>query len=167
MEYLRTLKPIFTVTQHWPPVSRIQARYCSRLASAVDTVREKKKTVDKFKSRLSSGPSFQDFVKGLPANRSRAADEEPSEKHDYLSEGLLMGNSRKGRWKPFVYLALNACGDAKGVLWLIVAVYFETYGCQMNVNDTEIAWSILQKKGYQRTAHLSEVQLTSGFILWF
>lgn len=60
---------------------------------------------------------------------------------------------------------MNACGDAKGVLWLIVAVYFETYGCQMNVNDTEIAWSILQKKGYQRTAHLSEVQLTSGFIL--
>ncbi|XP_076739811.1 mitochondrial tRNA methylthiotransferase CDK5RAP1-like isoform X1 [Maylandia zebra] len=133
MEYLRTLKPIFTVTQHWPPLSRIQARYCSKLASAVDTVREKKKTVDKFKSRLSSGPSFQDFVKGLPANRSRAADEEPSEKHDYLSEGLLMGNSRK--------------------------VYFETYGCQMNVNDTEIAWSILQKKGYQRTAHLSEADV--------
>lgn len=133
MEYLRTLKPIFTVTQHWPPLSRIQARYCSKLASAVDTVREKKKTVDKFKSRLSSGPSFQDFIKGLPANRSRAADEEPSEKHDYLSEGLLMGNSRK--------------------------VYFETYGCQMNVNDTEIAWSILQKKGYQRTAHLSEADV--------
>ncbi|XP_042078855.1 mitochondrial tRNA methylthiotransferase CDK5RAP1-like [Haplochromis burtoni] len=105
MEYLKTLKPIFT----------------------------KKKTVDKFKSRLSSGPSFQDFVKGLPANRSRAADEEPSEKHDYLSEGLLMGHSRK--------------------------VYFETYGCQMNVNDTEIAWSILQKKGYQRTAHLSEADV--------
>uniref|UniRef100_A0A3Q4FZM6 Mitochondrial tRNA methylthiotransferase CDK5RAP1 n=1 Tax=Neolamprologus brichardi TaxID=32507 RepID=A0A3Q4FZM6_NEOBR len=133
MEYLRTLKPIFTVTQHWPPLSRIQARYCCKLASAVDTVREKKKTVDKFKSRLSSGPSFQDFVKGLPANRSRAADEEPSENHDYLSEGLLMGNSRK--------------------------VYFETYGCQMNVNDTEIAWSILQKKGYQRTAHLSEADV--------
>lgn len=96
MEYLRTLKPIFTVTQLWPPLSRIQARYCCKLASAVDTAREKK-TVDKFKSRLSSGPSFQDFVKGLPANSSRAADEEPSEKHDYLSEGLLMGNSRKGR----------------------------------------------------------------------
>ncbi|XP_025763286.1 mitochondrial tRNA methylthiotransferase CDK5RAP1 isoform X3 [Oreochromis niloticus] len=37
------------------------------------------------------------------------------------------------------------------------SIYFETYGCQMNVNDTEIAWSILQKKGYQRTAHLSEM----------
>lgn len=27
----------------------------------------------------------------------------------------------------------------------------------MNVNDTEIAWSILQKKGYQRTLELSQV----------
>lgn len=30
-------------------------------------------------------------------------------------------------------------------------VYFETYGCQMNVNDTEIAWSILKDAGYQKT----------------
>lgn len=27
----------------------------------------------------------------------------------------------------------------------------------MNVNDTEIAWSILQKKGYQRTFDLNQV----------
>lgn len=39
----------------------------------------------------------------------------------------------------------------------LISVYFETYGCQMNVNDTEIAWSILQKKGYQRTADLKQV----------
>lgn len=35
----------------------------------------------------------------------------------------------------------------------------------MNVNDTEIAWSILQGKGYLRTADLNEVQLSSVFIL--
>ncbi len=28
----------------------------------------------------------------------------------------------------------------------------------MNVNDTEIAWSILQRKGYQRTTDLTEVK---------
>lgn len=28
----------------------------------------------------------------------------------------------------------------------------------MNVNDTEIAWSILQKKGYLRTRDLAQVQ---------
>lgn len=38
-----------------------------------------------------------------------------------------------------------------------IAVYLETYGCQMNVNDTEIAWSILQKSGFLRTSNLQEV----------
>lgn len=27
-------------------------------------------------------------------------------------------------------------------------VFFEVYGCQMNVNDTEIVWSILKENGY-------------------
>ncbi|OAF67777.1 hypothetical protein A3Q56_04508 [Intoshia linei] len=29
-------------------------------------------------------------------------------------------------------------------------VYFETYGCQMNDSDTEVAWSILKAYGYER-----------------
>lgn len=89
--------------------------------------------MDKFKSQISSGPSFQDFIKEVSVNKTYAADGEHSDKHSYLSEDLDMGNSRK--------------------------VYFETYGCQMNVNDTEIAWSILQRKGYQRTADLSEADV--------
>lgn len=43
-----------------------------------------------------------------------------------------------------------------------VAVYLETYGCQMNVNDTEIAWAILQKNGYARTKELDEVRQHLG-----
>ncbi|XP_074964517.1 mitochondrial tRNA methylthiotransferase CDK5RAP1 isoform X2 [Phalacrocorax aristotelis] len=38
-------------------------------------------------------------------------------------------------------------------------VYLETYGCQMNVNDTEIAWAILQKNGYMRTKDLDEADV--------
>ncbi|XP_030359382.1 CDK5 regulatory subunit-associated protein 1 [Strigops habroptila] len=38
-------------------------------------------------------------------------------------------------------------------------VYLETYGCQMNVNDTEIAWAILQKNGYTRTKQLDEADV--------
>lgn len=38
-------------------------------------------------------------------------------------------------------------------------VFFETYGCQMNENDTDIAWSILQTHGYQRTTSIKEVSL--------
>ncbi|XP_037258165.1 mitochondrial tRNA methylthiotransferase CDK5RAP1 [Falco rusticolus] len=38
-------------------------------------------------------------------------------------------------------------------------VYLETYGCQMNVNDTEVAWAILQKNGYTRTKELDEADV--------
>ncbi|KAM9527950.1 mitochondrial tRNA methylthiotransferase CDK5RAP1 [Guaruba guarouba] len=38
-------------------------------------------------------------------------------------------------------------------------VYLETYGCQMNVNDTEIAWAILQKSGYTRTKQVDEADV--------
>ncbi|XP_059476604.1 mitochondrial tRNA methylthiotransferase CDK5RAP1 [Neocloeon triangulifer] len=30
-------------------------------------------------------------------------------------------------------------------------VFFDVYGCQMNVNDTEVVWSILKNKGYEKT----------------
>ncbi|XP_071543624.1 mitochondrial tRNA methylthiotransferase CDK5RAP1 [Panulirus ornatus] len=33
-------------------------------------------------------------------------------------------------------------------------VYFDVYGCQMNVNDTEVAWSVLQDCGYVRTSKM-------------
>ena len=37
------------------------------------------------------------------------------------------------------------------------SVYFETYGCQMNVNDTEIATAILQQNGYEKTDDILKV----------
>ncbi|XP_059057780.1 mitochondrial tRNA methylthiotransferase CDK5RAP1 [Achroia grisella] len=30
-------------------------------------------------------------------------------------------------------------------------VFFDVYGCQMNLNDTDIVWSILKKEGFERT----------------
>lgn len=30
-------------------------------------------------------------------------------------------------------------------------VFFDVYGCQMNLNDTEIVWSILEKEGFDKT----------------
>ncbi|KAK0156365.1 CDK5 regulatory subunit-associated protein 1 [Merluccius polli] len=106
------------------------------LCSRSDTVKgpqqgRKRAALDRFKTRVSSGPTLQDFVKGGD-DVSQTPPEEQTEPHAYLSEDLDVGNDRK--------------------------VCFETYGCQMNVNDTEIAWSILQQKGYQRTGDLNEVQ---------
>ena len=38
-------------------------------------------------------------------------------------------------------------------------VYIETYGCQMNVNDTEVVFSILCKEGYSRTESMEEADI--------
>ena len=37
--------------------------------------------------------------------------------------------------------------------------YIETYGCQMNVNDSEVMFSILKEEGYSRTEDISEADL--------
>ena len=38
-------------------------------------------------------------------------------------------------------------------------VYIETYGCQMNVADTEVVFSILGKEGYTRTENIGEADV--------
>ena len=38
-------------------------------------------------------------------------------------------------------------------------VYIETYGCQMNVNDTEVIFSILEKEGYERTEEMDKASV--------
>ncbi|KAF6774223.1 hypothetical protein AHF37_07175 [Paragonimus kellicotti] len=35
-------------------------------------------------------------------------------------------------------------------------VFFETYGCQMNHSDTEVAKSLLNKAGFQQASSLQE-----------
>ncbi|MBP5332926.1 MAG: tRNA (N6-isopentenyl adenosine(37)-C2)-methylthiotransferase MiaB, partial [Bacteroidales bacterium] len=37
--------------------------------------------------------------------------------------------------------------------------YIETYGCQMNVNDTEVIFAILENAGYGRTESIEEAVL--------
>ena len=38
-------------------------------------------------------------------------------------------------------------------------VYLDVYGCQMNVNDTEVVWSILEGQGYLRTLNPSDADV--------
>ncbi|XP_003973777.1 mitochondrial tRNA methylthiotransferase CDK5RAP1 [Takifugu rubripes] len=133
MEYLKTSKLLFSITRIRKIVAFVQPRYCSNVARTTANSRETPAPAEKFKSRISSGPTFQDFIKGVSVNKTSVEKSEYHDQHTYFSEAMDMGNFRK--------------------------VYFETYGCQMNVNDTEIAWSILQKKGYQRTLELSQADV--------
>ncbi|XP_056324727.1 CDK5 regulatory subunit-associated protein 1 isoform X3 [Danio aesculapii] len=80
------------------------------------------------KSKLTFGPSFQDFIKS-----SDKSDFDGCEEYEEHIPKYKSAHSRK--------------------------VYFETYGCQMNTNDTEIAWSILQKAGYSRTHELQKADV--------
>ena len=38
-------------------------------------------------------------------------------------------------------------------------IYIETYGCQMNVGDSEVIFSILGKEGYERTVSMEEADV--------
>ena len=38
-------------------------------------------------------------------------------------------------------------------------VYIETYGCQMNVADSEVVVSILKDHGYKHTGNIGEAEL--------
>ncbi|KZC10330.1 CDK5RAP1-like protein [Dufourea novaeangliae] len=38
-------------------------------------------------------------------------------------------------------------------------VFFEVYGCQMNVSDTEVIWSILKSHGYKKTDNLEDANI--------
>lgn len=93
---MRTLKPLFTIPQRWKPVRCIRARYCSNLANTGVTSKERRTTPDKFKSQVSSGPSFEDFIRGVSVKKTYAADGDCSDHQSYLSEDLEQGNSRKG-----------------------------------------------------------------------
>ncbi|XP_076466519.1 mitochondrial tRNA methylthiotransferase CDK5RAP1-like [Babylonia areolata] len=89
-----------------------------------------------------SGPELSDFIlksmsRGNEADsgnmKQKSTDTTSAGSVPYIHPEMLHGNQRK--------------------------VYFQTYGCQMNVSDTEIAWSILEKSGYTRTDIITEADV--------
>ncbi|XP_067856733.1 CDK5 regulatory subunit-associated protein 1 [Heptranchias perlo] len=86
-------------------------------------------------ARLPDGPGLLEFIRAASENETaNGSDGELGEDvPPYLSGDTVPGGRRR--------------------------VYFETYGCQMNVNDTEIAWSILQKNGYMKASSCTEADV--------
>uniref|UniRef100_A0A131XLS1 CDK5RAP1-like protein n=1 Tax=Hyalomma excavatum TaxID=257692 RepID=A0A131XLS1_9ACAR len=87
------------------------------------------------KRRISRGPSLEHFI----ANSTNS----PAE----------TGFSRSTEQFHHPYVAANEV-RSKGK-----KVHFETYGCQMNVNDTEVAWSLLKDAGFVRTNSPNEADV--------
>ncbi|XP_801957.4 CDK5 regulatory subunit-associated protein 1 [Strongylocentrotus purpuratus] len=102
-------------------------------SSAAPTPSPRQMTKRKLQVSSSDGPTFRDFI----ANSHRQNTEVEVPVRDdcipYLSEDIEEGRSRR--------------------------VYFETYGCQMNVSDTEIAWAILEKSGFQKVEDISHADV--------
>uniref|UniRef100_A0A8C3SYK6 Mitochondrial tRNA methylthiotransferase CDK5RAP1 n=1 Tax=Chelydra serpentina TaxID=8475 RepID=A0A8C3SYK6_CHESE len=95
--------------------------------------------LEDFGTRLAAGPTLRHFLRNAsPPQETRHQLVEELE--PYVPSSILEGARRK--------------------------VYLETYGCQMNVNDTEIAWAILQKSGYLRTHRLEEVWEKAEQAIW-
>ncbi|XP_030860691.1 mitochondrial tRNA methylthiotransferase CDK5RAP1 isoform X1 [Gorilla gorilla gorilla] len=118
-------------------VSWLSLRMCRAHSSLSSTMcpspeRQEDGARKDFSSRLAAGPTFRHFLKSASAPQEKLSSE-VEDPPPYLTMDELLGRQRK--------------------------VYLETYGCQMNVNDTEIAWSILQKSGYLRTSNLQEADV--------
>lgn len=96
MEYLRTSKFLFEISRNRKIASSVQPRYCSNLARTTANSRGTQKTAEKFKSRIFSGPTFQDFIKGVSMNKTSDENVEHHGQPTYLSDALDMGNFRKG-----------------------------------------------------------------------
>lgn len=96
MEYLRTSKFLFSISRNRKIVSSFQPRYCSNLAKTTANSGETQTTAEKFKSRISSGPTFQDFIKGVSTHKTSDENVEYHDQHSYFSDALDLGNFRKG-----------------------------------------------------------------------
>ncbi|XP_022081875.1 CDK5 regulatory subunit-associated protein 1-like [Acanthaster planci] len=100
-------------------------RACSNVSYQRAPVTTAGKKRAEFSDKLEGGPSLQDFI--IASNQT----ENVSSGEDLIPETV-----------PYLQRSSTEAVNRK--------VYFETYGCQMNVNDTEIAWAILQEKGFQK-----------------
>ncbi|OQR71632.1 CDK5 regulatory subunit-associated protein 1-like, partial [Tropilaelaps mercedesae] len=91
-----------------------------------------RRTCSSWSKKLAEGPPLESFIANAstPLNQNISENEFPTEV-PYLNQ----------------YYA-----EKKNV-------FFEVYGCQMNVSDTEIVWSILDKAGYKRVNSESQADV--------
>lgn len=76
------------------PNLSIHRSCCSVSASVNSKLNVKPK--EEFKTKLATGPGFQDFIKDASRGNKPTSRQESDHHHSYLSEDTTHGNSRKG-----------------------------------------------------------------------
>ena len=110
----------------------IRLNQCNKLISASHQLRPcSSKPKPKLPKR--GGPTFKDFLAGANLDARPKIRRTPEDAHPYVTEEMIRGDGQK--------------------------VYLDVYGCQMNVNDTEVVWSVLESRGYERTLNPKEADV--------
>eukprot|EP01135_Chromosphaera_perkinsii_P001818 Nk52_evm87s210 gene=Nk52_evmTU87s210 len=108
--------------------------------------------INEFQKKLKRDKkTFSDFMKAGGGRRVRnlidgGIGEEGKEEEVMLPSSVPYLNTVNGKTRDVLFGASRK-------------VYFETYGCQMNVNDTELVWGILKKEGFTKTTELSDADI--------
>lgn len=155
-KYVRKYFMLQTYTNSYCPWMRraIHGTSVSSHSSAIDTSVNKEAFVKQGSMRnIRDGPSLRDFVE------SSIIDIPKEESVPYVQD--IRGENQKGFF-TFLLQSLSfifVCYKIIIVIFLCILVYFEIYGCQMNINDTDIIWSILKSHGYKHTQNIDDADI--------
>lgn len=108
------------------------SRHCSALKTPAASFTQTTADKNVRTTKLANGPSLSEFLMAgtkSPLNRSGT----DADVVPYLDMHDVSGRGRK--------------------------VFFEVYGCQMNVNDTEIVWSILKSNDYVKVEDVNDADV--------
>ncbi|KAF9157177.1 CDK5 regulatory subunit associated protein 1 [Actinomortierella ambigua] len=133
---LRVPSRTFASTTNKPPGATVAAATASATATTASKSSAKKHLI--FNNR---GPSLQDFLNSTasPLKSKKLAD--PTKANGISAEEV-----------PYLHVRGPKLGAG--------AKYFvEVYGCQMNVNDTEILMAIMNEAGYTKAAEQDEADI--------
>ncbi|KAJ1979814.1 hypothetical protein H4R34_002686 [Dimargaris verticillata] len=90
------------------------------------------------------GPNFEDFLRSAHAARLTKPNKATSSATESTMHAMALNIAPYLEPQPDAVVPLAALGQGR-------RFYIEVYGCQMNVNDTEVLMAIMQSAGYQRT----------------
>lgn len=122
-----------------------------KICRTLSSIQHKQKTTTpdaNKKSRISSdGPSLREFLKSNASSKSESIGQANDDDDDAQIENRIFLANVK-RLNQQVTDIDDVAVEQQRATSRKKAVYFEIHGCQMNVNDTEVAYTILSQTGF-------------------